>query len=239
MNVVPSPVAAVLLASSLLAPFARAEGEPQNLRALRHDLAVAEQKLEQARIDMQAQELSAQAGIEQAGTELDLAKARLANFVELDAVQRRTKAELELQQLNDRATEAADELKQIEIMYREQDLNDLTAEFVVSRGRRNAERAAARIALQEQELSALVGRVLPLEERQLALEVDKKRVALEKAKLEARSSSLGRRIGLMKAEEEIVRLREKIEQGEKEAAVQQALLAPAKEPVKAAEVQEW
>ncbi|MFG0318917.1 MAG: hypothetical protein ACF8XB_16715 [Planctomycetota bacterium JB042] len=239
-------LAALFATTVLLVPAARAgdEAPPPNVRHLRHDLAVAEQKLAQAKVDAEVSRLSALAGVEHAATELELAKARLEDFVELDAVHRRTKAELELRQVKDRATEAADELKQIELMYREQDLNDLTAEFVVARGRRNAERASARIDLQASEFDALVNHTLPLERKKLALDLDRKRFALEKAKLEAQSGELGREIALMKAREEVVRLREKIAAAEVPAAEREetggaAETTPAPATSPAGEAREW
>lgn len=207
---------------SLLTPVVRAEGDAPSARALHHDLQVAEQKLVQAKLEQKSHEFSSKTSLAHAATEAELAAARLQHFVKISAPTRRAKAELDLQTATDRATESADELKQIELMYAGQDLNDMTAEFVVARGRRNAERAAARIAIEQKEFEALVNHVLPLEEKQLALDVERKRAGVEKAKLDAESGALGQRIGLMKAEAEIVRLHEKIEKVEKAAAAAKA-----------------
>ena len=173
------------------------------------DLALAEQRLVQAQLEADTHDLDARTRIEHAQIEVELAKAKLVKFEKLDAPNRRASAELDLRSAKDRAQEAADELKQIELMYEGQDLQDLTAEFVVSRGRRNAERAAARIAIQERELDALVNHALPLERKQLALELERKRAGLKKAEMDAKSGALAKRIGVMKAESELVKLREK------------------------------
>ncbi len=65
------------------------------------------------------------------------------------------------------------ELAQIEIMYKDQNLDGLTAEFVVSRGRRNAERAAQRIEIQEFGFARFKNHELPQEEQGLSLPVEK------------------------------------------------------------------
>jgi len=195
------------------------------------DVAVAEQMLVQARMEVEAHELDARSSIEHAQIEVELAKAKLVKFEKLDAPNRRASMELDLRSARDRAEEAADELKQIELMYADQDLHDMTAEFVVARGRRNAERAEARIAIQERELDALVNHTLPLERKQLALELDRKRIGLKKAEMTAESGALAKRIAIMKAEGELVKLKEK--------KVDSSALPEAEPPEEATKEREW
>ena len=110
-----------------------------------------------------------------------MASERLTRHRDVDAPRRLAGEMLDLRAAKDRAQEAVDELKQIEIMYDEQDLDDMTAEFVVSRGRRNAERAEARIALQEAAFKALEERELPAQEASLGLDLQKAEAALAAA----------------------------------------------------------
>jgi len=116
-----------------------------------------------------------------AKAELALAEAALATFQQYERMDRQAESELELQGVRDRAQEAAEELAQLEVMYREQDLDDRTREFVLSRGRRDAQRAQQRIQLAERAHERLVREDLPREETKLRLEVDQARAALAAA----------------------------------------------------------
>lgn len=148
-----------------------AEDDKRKADVLRAKIEVAE--LERAALAArQASSLTA------ARTELELAERELAAFRELDRPTRIGLAELELRATSDRAQEAADELAQIQAMYQEQDLDDVTREFVIARGRRHAERTAERIRLEEQRLARLSEHTLRAEEQKLVLAVDRARAAL-------------------------------------------------------------
>jgi hypothetical protein len=139
---------------------------------------VLKRKIELGELELAA--LAARQGpaLVAARTELALAEGELTTFRDFDRPTRLGTAALDLRGTTDRAQEAADELAQIQVMYAEQDLDDLTAEFVVARGRRQAERAAERIKLEEQELARLTDRTLPAEEQKLALAVDRARAGV-------------------------------------------------------------
>jgi hypothetical protein len=139
---------------------------------------VLKRKIELGELELAA--LAARQGpaLVAARIELALAEGELTTFRDFDRPTRLGTAALDLRGTTDRAQEAADELAQIQVMYAEQDLDDLTAEFVVARGRRQAERAAERIKLEEQELARLTDRTLPAEEQKLALAVDRARAGV-------------------------------------------------------------
>ncbi|MEZ6016665.1 MAG: hypothetical protein R3F49_16225 [Planctomycetota bacterium] len=142
---------------------------------------VLHRKIEIGQLELAALVDRNEAAVAAARVELALAEGELATFRDLGRPTRLGLAELDLRGTRDRAQEAADELAQIELMYKDQDLDDVTAEFVVARGRRSAERAAQRIQLEEQNLIALRERTLPAEETKLALDVERARGALEAA----------------------------------------------------------
>jgi len=144
-------------------------------------------ELAQARLAVKEMEMAASAQqhsdrVGFAKTEVNMAQAKLAVFRDSIAPQRLASERLNLLSAQDRAQQAADELAQIEIMYKDQDLDDLTAEFVVTRGRRNAERAAQRIEIQASSLARLEQHELPHEERSLALAAEKASSSLRKLK---------------------------------------------------------
>jgi len=188
-------------------------------RSIDRKIAVAELKLEHAKMEAESKQVAAQEAIHQAEEELGLARAKLVQYRDVDAPNKIEQARLSLQGAKDRAQEAQEELRQIEIMYEDQDLDDRTAEFVVNRGRRQAERAARQIAIQERSLSSLTEHEVPRELRRLQLDLDRKEAALEKARRDARSGEVQRKISLMSAEMELANLRDemkKLEDQEKE-----------------------
>ena len=179
-------------------------------RDLDRKLAVARAKLEVARLEAEAYEKKQEASLRHAAAEVALAEARLARFREADAPNRLANEQLSLRTAKDRAQEAADELAQIEIMYEDQDLDDVTAEFVVSRGRRSAARAAARIEIMEAQYAALEERELPQDAQRFELELDKARSGLEAAQRDAEIGRHGKRIAVQEAENAIRKLEEEL-----------------------------
>ena len=114
-----------------------------------------------------------------------MAQAKLAQFRDLDMPNSVAKTGLSLQRAKDSTVEAAEELKQLEIMYRDQDLEDMTAEFVINRGKRRAERASLSLAIQESEFASLKNHSMPRELRTRELEVIRKTDALRAAQADA------------------------------------------------------
>ncbi len=167
---------------------------------LERALELAHARLELAKLAAAAEAEEASTKIRHAKVEVELASARLASFREAGIPNRLASERLDLQSAEERAAEAAEELAQIEIMYKDQDLDDVTAEFVVSRGRRAAERAAARIGILQAELKALEERELPHEERTLALALDRATANLAEAERAARRKELEQTIALKEAE---------------------------------------
>lgn len=198
-------------------PAAPAEQTGQNeddgakRAALERKIAITELKLSQAKLDQDAQAKSSQKAVDFAQEELEMAQAKQAQYETLDAPNRKARGELDLKRAEDRTAEAAEELKQLEIMYDEQDLEDMTAEFVISRGRRNAERAEMSLAIQRKELEALTAHEMPREQRALQLAVARQTTALEKAKADAESSRIKHEIAVKSAESDLTELREKLE----------------------------
>ena len=152
-----------------------------DLKEARRKFEFASAKLEIAQLELEAHQEAHAAALRHAEAGVAMASERLTRHRDVDAPRRLAGEMLDLRAAKDRAQEAVDELKQIEIMYDEQDLDDMTAEFVVSRGRRNAERAEARIALQEAAFKALEERELPAQEASLGLDLQKAEAALATA----------------------------------------------------------
>ena len=168
----------------------------RNITTKERALALSEMRIEKTRLEIESSRIDAENAVAQAETELVLARGRLEEYVNFESKQKVEQAKLSLQSSRDRATEAAEELKQIELMYADQDLDDKTAEFVIQRGRRNAERAQARIALEEMALTALMEHEVPRERSQRELEIRRKENALESARRAKQSRQLQSAIDL-------------------------------------------
>ena len=177
---------------------------------LQRDLELAKARLDVATVQLEARELDHKVRMEQAAADIELAKKALKKFTEADMPARVASAELDLRSARDRAQEAQDELEQIEIMYAEQDLNDKTAEFVVSRGRRSAERAKARIAIQEAQYKTLLEAELPMERSKLELAVRKHENGLAQAELEGAISRRNQEISVQEATNKVESLERKL-----------------------------
>jgi hypothetical protein len=176
-----------------------------------------ERKLKLAHARLEVKEMEQEAFVHEHGNnvryaqaDLAMAQAKLAKFREVDAPGRVASEKLNLRTAMDRAQEAKDELAQIEIMYKDQDLDDLTAEFVVSRGRRSAERAQARIEIQEAAFNSLKERELPQEEKQLELAVDKAVTGLEKIEIDGKISEQGKAIATQEARDGLNKLEQEL-----------------------------
>jgi hypothetical protein len=186
------------------------DGDAKKIEELGRKLEVAKAKLEIARMERKAYLARHEVQLRHAAAEIEMKEARLARFVEVEAPNRLASEKLSLQGAKDRAQEAADELKQIEIMYEGQDLDDVTAEFVVSRGKRRAERTAAMIAIQEGELRSLAERELPQEKKRLEIDLDKAVAGLEQTKREGEIGRAGKTLALHQAELEVAKLEEEL-----------------------------
>lgn len=181
------------------------------LRELAHELEIKKARLEIARLEEEAFAAAHETKLRHAKADVELAEARLAAFRDAESPRRLASERLDLQHARDRAQEAADELAQIQIMYEGQDLDDLTAEFVVSRGRRSAARAAARIELQERALNALEERELPQELRKLELALDRATTGLSELEREGEIAWRGKVIAVQEAEHAVQKVARELE----------------------------
>jgi len=186
-----------------------AESEAE-LAELKSELAVARGRLEVARMELKAFEAKHEARVRHAAADVEMAEAKLAAFQSVGSPTQVAEARLDLRSARDRAQEAADELAQIEIMYADQDLDDLTAEFVVSRGRRAAERAQQRIEIQEARFQGLQERDLPLELKQLTLALDKAEGGRDDVMREGEIERKQKELGMREKEAAIEKLEHKL-----------------------------
>ena len=188
--------------------------------SLVHKLTVAKIRLDHANLERKMHTEGSKTSVALAQEELELGKGRLAQFKEIDMPNRIAQSELNLQRMRDNATEAEEELKQIELMYEEQDLEDRTREFVINRGKRNAERVRRTLAIQEREHESLTKGELPRELREMELDVARKKDAVWKAEIGAKAGLLMKEIAVMDAEAKIVELERELKELEEKGTAQ-------------------
>lgn len=213
-DAVPRPAAAPGEAAE---ESASAEDKAEKLRDLEQDLEIARARLSVARLEAASHAKQQEVQRRHAALEVQLAESSLAQLVEADMPNRLAAEKLDLRSAQDRAQEAAEELTQIEIMYKDQELDDVTAEFVVSRGRRSAERAAARIEVMENELSAMEERELPRERQRLQLAVDRAVADLAESEREAEIGAQNQAISVKEAVNSVDKLERELAEARAEA----------------------
>ncbi len=186
--------------------------EVEERRTLERELRLAHARLEIQRLEAESAAMQEELRLHHAELSLEEARQTLSVFEESVAPERLARERLSLESAKDRAREAADELAQIEIMYKDQDLDDLTAEFVVSRGRRNAERAAKRIELEELAFARLEAHEIPQEARSLTLAVQKAEAELEGLRREREIANRRRDLDLWEARHKLDEKRKELEE---------------------------
>jgi len=203
-----TPGANVALAAALsgrdrsgLSPERQAQRDGFDGRAIalsrrREDHARALAELEQRRARTAIEQASALAGEEvafrQAERDQRLAAEDVVHFNEVEEPRRLAESALELRGSADGLLETREELAQLEMMYKESDLGDATAEIVLSRTRRRLQRAEEGHQLREQRAAELKTITLPREREKLALELAAKTVALENARRAAEQGRMQR-----------------------------------------------
>ncbi len=202
-----------LAVTALLAPgcaSAPPEPEPQPAATIdprtEHELEVTRALVQKAEMEARSFDVEASQRVSQAKAKLDMAKRELNDFLERAAPHRLAEARLRLQEAKDSAQEAAEELEQIELMYEGQDLDDRTAEFVVQRGRRHAERQAEWLKLEEQALVSLERHELPLDKMSLELAIQEAESEFAAAQREREIGQLEKKIAVLEAEGELAEL---------------------------------
>ena len=168
-----------------------------------HQVAAARDRLALARMQLEIARKKADDERVHKERELELARAELAQFDDVDAPNRAAKAHLDLARRQDALVEQQEELAQLEMMYEKEDLADKTREIVLQRGKRRVERAKEELAIIEHETQALESRTLPRERSKLALEADAKARELEGMVHETEATLLEKRMAVEAAEVEL------------------------------------
>jgi len=186
-------------------PATEKPDDDHKLEDLKQDLEVSRARHEIANLENEAFLIQQAARASHAQADVQEAKANLADYLANTMPSRLAQEKLNLQGSKDNAMEAAEELEQIRIMYEEQDLEDMTREFVISRGRRRAERSEKRIAIQEAQFRSVEEHELPQQVRQLERKLVQAEEALAKTLTEGEVGRRNKALGLRESETKLKR----------------------------------
>ena len=150
------------------------------VRASERDLAVAKAQLAAQTEDQKRTEATTAAAVARAEFEAATAQARLEQFEKIDVPLRLEESDHSLQGTRNWIADQTEELKQLEKMYKADDLTEETEEIVLTRARRDLERAKKSLDFQTRRDKTMREVDLPREHESLKLEA--RRTAAERDK---------------------------------------------------------
>ena len=177
---------------------------------LEYAVGAAERKLKRAR-EEQAQAAEDQAAaVERARHEMDDARRAVRHFEGVEKPTRLAKAELDLKDTVDYMTSQDEEMKQLELLYEQDDLGDKTKEIVLARGRRSHQRAQERLAIAKREFEDLKGFQLEQQKSKLMRELADKERAVKRAEFTARTTAEDKEQAIGEAERALQKARREL-----------------------------
>lgn len=201
------------------------QAKQKELRKKDRQLAKLERNLETAQIKLDKTKLShehalrrEQLGVTRREIELELARRRYDYFMQKSLPSRIAWSELGLLRVADNIREAREELEQLEMMYREDEVDEKTKEIVIGRSRVRLERSLRDQELRQADFDALMNESIPIETREQELRFEDAEQTLERARESLLISELDRRINVIGAEDEITRIQGELDDAREEAA---------------------
>jgi hypothetical protein len=188
----------------------RTRERQRKLARLERSAEVAQLNLAKAQFGMELGELRYNDVLAQAEKEHELAQRRLEIFEKFTGPNRIARSELGLKYAEDGLTDAREELRQLELMYKEDQFADQTKEIVIDRARRQLERSQRDFELRQGEHKILIELTLPLERIELEHQVRQKRQVVLQTQRDNEPAAIDRRTALLNADAEVSRLEEEI-----------------------------
>lgn len=180
------------------------------------DLVMARERLRKAKLSVDLSQRAHDESQAKGRDELSLLARKLKTWMEKQKPDRLDRAQLSLDQHQDGAKEAQEELTQLEMMYREDQFADKTKEIVLERGRRRLERSRKALELETKSIELLRAEQLPVEQLEQEMAIKDKQQTLDRAQRDFDSSMIDLKLGVMSAEAEITRLEDEIDDATRE-----------------------
>lgn len=215
-NPVAPPVAGQ--ASPAAAAAAAQEELKQKADDAAFQLELANVRLQRAQMDAEQQQVDSGLATTKAQLELRLAQKALDHFLKVEMAAKRARGELDLTQGKDYLTEQEEELAQLELMYKNDDLGDKTKEIVLARSKRRLDRARQSIALQTKELDDLLTVQQPDQKEKLELAVKDRESDLHRAEFTAKTAQIDKDLAVKTAAMEVEKQKRELEKARKAAA---------------------
>lgn len=190
----------------------------RQLAKLERNLETAQIKLDKTKLSHEHALLREQLSVSRREIELELARRRYDQFMQKSLPSRIAWSELGLLRVADNITEAREELEQLEMMYREDEVDEKTKEIVIGRSRVRLERSLRDQELRQADFDTLMNESIPIETREQELRLEDAEQTLERARESLLISELDRRINIIGAEDEITRIQGELEDAREEAA---------------------
>lgn len=181
-------------------------------------LDLAKIKLERAKMDADQQSVDGAAAVEKAKFELAVATKAKDHFANVEMPQKTARAQLDLQQAKDAVSEQEEEMQQLELMYKKDDLADKTKEIVLARGKRRLERACQSLALQQKELDDLVNVQQPDQLRKLEVAVTDRTADLRRAEFGLKSGQIDKDLAVKSQQIDVAKLLREADKAKQKAA---------------------
>jgi hypothetical protein len=185
---------------------------------------LAKIKLDRATMDADQQRLDGAAAVEKAKFELATATKARDHFVNVEMPQKGARSQLDLQQAKDYLSEQEEELQQLELMYKKDDLADKTKEIVLARTKRRLQRARDGLALQQKDLDDLLNVQQPDQLHKLEVAVADRTADLRRAEFGLRSGQIDKDMAVKTQTVELNRLTRELDKAKK---AQDAAAGPA------------
>ena len=178
-------------------------------------LELANVRLQRAQMDAEQQQTESGLATTKAQLELRLAQKALDHYVKVEMPAKRSRGELDLTQGKDFLTEQEEELAQLELMYKNDDLGDKTKEIVLARSKRRLDRARQSIALQTKELDDLLTVQQPDQKEKLELAVKDKENDLHRAEFAAKTAQIDKDLAVRTQAMEVEKQKREVEKARK------------------------
>ena len=208
-----------------------AEEKAEKIKKKERELAYARSELKIGRLGVEADEREARNAIEDAELKLQIAMKDRDNFKGVEKPLKLADSKLDFDRSAQRMKESEQELKELENMYKQEEMAELTKELVLQRGRANLEFAKRSLELQQQKMANVKDHELAKKEKEVDVAVERSEKALKEARAKKEKNGLESELKQTKAEHKIDEL--EAELGKLKKATEKAAEKPAEKKAEA------
>jgi len=189
--------------------------EPRNIdRAIRSgeiELQAAEQRLKDAKAELDAVESDLQAEMTRSTMDSQHAEKRLKNYIEVEKPFADEDYSMGEQRFRDNISDTEEELRQLGKMYTEDELTEETEEIVLKRSKRDYESTKKSFDLMQRRRAFAVAQTQPMQLEAMTLDAREKTRALDRVKRTQDSRRLMKRLDWERAALEVDRQKDGLE----------------------------